>query len=63
MNGLGYLAAGLAGLGLGWYTGLKHAARIYSRQLTLDPTWAVRALVTSVGKENLRRLIRKGVPL
>lgn len=63
MNGLGLLAAALVGLGVGWITGLKHAARIYSRQMRLDPTWAVRALVTQVGKENLRRLIRKGVPL
>lgn len=56
----GAYALGLAG---GWWLGLRHAARIYSRQMRLDPTWAVSSLVTTVGKENLRRLIRKGVPL
>lgn len=47
----------------GFCMGVRHSGHAWSREVRRDPRQVLAALITVCGKERLRRLLTRGVPL
>lgn len=58
-----FIAVKLASYVFGFWCGVKYSARALALQMKEDPRWHVQALIRTVGKERIKRLVKIEVPL